>query len=114
MNHAEILTAISSLENSTKTPDWSFNFSEEEKRFFSHLINTKPPIGTPIQPDNASWWIKKFGIEKVKVALSVYGKQVNKARKNPEIPMPQSIGAYMRKMLNENKSNNQSRSLTII
>lgn len=84
-----------------KEKDWSINFSLEQKAFLSHLLNLRPELGEPIKKDDATWWIKSFGIEKIKVALEVYWQRVEKARKDSTVPMPQSIGKYVRAALNK-------------
>lgn len=86
---------------------WTKKFSEEEKKLFEQLINIKPSVGEKIKQDDASWWIKHFGIEKVNCALSVYKKRINRAQNDSGIPMPKSAGAYIRKILNENEQANK-------
>lgn len=73
----------------------------QEKKYFHTLLNIRPERGEAIEKDHATWWIKHFGIEKVKIALLVYWQQVEKAKKDPKIPMPKSIGAYVREALNK-------------
>lgn len=100
-----------------KEKDWSINFSLEQKAFLSHLLNLKPEMGEPIQKNDATWWIKSFGIEKIKVALEVYEQQVKKAQKDSSVPMPQSIGKYMRWALNngiQSIHQDQSESISLI
>ena len=81
--------------------DWSLTFSNEQKKFLLFLLNIKPEKGDPIEKNTAMWWIKHFGIDKIKIALQVYWQQVDKAKTNPIIPTPDSIGAYVRKALND-------------
>ena len=84
-----------------KKKDWSQGFSQEEKGYLDYLLIIKPERGDPIEKNNATWWIKHFGIEKIKTALQVYWQQVSKAKENSQMTMPESIGAYVRKALNE-------------
>jgi hypothetical protein len=84
-----------------KEKDWAAKFTDEQKVFLDYLLNIKPEIGDSIERDHATWWIKHFGIEKVKVALQVYCQRVEKAKQDPTVPMPQHIGKYIRKALND-------------
>ena len=79
--------------------DWKESFSLEEKKFLSYILNLKPEKGNPIEEKHATWWIKQFGVQKIKIAIQVYWQQVEKARKNSKIPMPNSVGAYVRAAL---------------
>lgn len=81
--------------------DHSLIFTIEQKKFLNYLLKLKPEIGEAITKETATWWIKHFGIEKIKIALKVYWQQVDKAKINPQISMPQSIGAYVRDALNK-------------
>ncbi|WP_068470655.1 hypothetical protein [Candidatus Protochlamydia phocaeensis] len=84
-----------------KKPDWKESFNSEEQKFLSYLLRLHPEKGDPIEENHATWWIKHFGIEKIKIALQVYWQQVEKAKKDSNVPMPQSIGAYVRGALNK-------------
>jgi hypothetical protein len=94
----------------TKEKDWSSKFPQEQKEFLSYLLNIQPEKGDQIEKNNATWWIKHFGIEKIKMALQVYWQQVEKAKNDPQIPMPESIGKYVRKALNDRILPNQQSS----
>ena len=85
----------------SKQKDWSAKFTEEQKAFLDYLLNIKPEVGIPIERDHATWWIKSFGIEKIKIALQVYWQRVQKAKQDSTVPMPQHIGKYIRKALND-------------
>ena len=88
---------ISPLKSSPKERDWSKKYTDEQKQFLDYLLNIKPEIGDPVEKDHATWWIKKFGVEKINIALQVYWQQVEKAREDPTAPMPKHIGKYVRK-----------------
>jgi hypothetical protein len=81
--------------------DWKVYFTSEEKKFLATLLSIIPEMGERIEERHATWGIKHFGIDKIKVALQVYRQQVEKAKKDPKVPMPQSIGAYVREALNK-------------
>jgi hypothetical protein len=85
----------------TKNKDWSAKFSAEEKVFLQYLLDLKPEVGDGIEKDHATWWIKQFGIEKIKTALQVYWQRVEMAKKDATPPMPKHIGKYVRKALND-------------
>lgn len=82
--------------------DWSLTFSKEEKDYLAFLLKIVPEVGESISLNTATWWIKNFGKEKIEIALKVYWEQVTKAKNNKKIPLPQSIGAYVRHALNKN------------
>ncbi|CUI18055.1 conserved hypothetical protein (plasmid) [Candidatus Protochlamydia naegleriophila] len=84
-----------------KVKDWSSKFSDDQKTFLQYLLSIKPEHGDPIQKNNATWWIKHFGIAKIETALQVYWQQVEKAKNDSDVPMPESIGKYVRKALND-------------
>ena len=94
-------TAISLPPLKSKVKDWSAKFTAEQKEFLSYLLDIKPEAGNPIEKDHATWWIKHFGIEKIKTALEVYWQRVEKAKQDHTVPMPQHIGKYIRKALND-------------
>lgn len=106
----KIEPSLQSLENKkiespskqkTQKKDWAAKYSDEQKAFLEYLLNIKPEVGDPIERDHATWWIKEFGIEKIKTALQVYWQQVQKAKLDSTIPMPLHIGKYVRKALND-------------
>lgn len=84
-----------------KVKDWSSKYSDEEKSFLQYLLSIQPEQGDPIEKNNATWWIKQFGIKKIETALEVYWQQVEKAKNDSDVPMPESIGKYVRKALND-------------
>jgi hypothetical protein len=88
------------LNGSKPDSDWKSSFTSEEKKFLTFLLKIIPEKGDPIQEKHATWWIKTFGIEKIKIALQVYWQQVEKAKKDAKVPTPTSIGAYVRNALN--------------
>jgi hypothetical protein len=98
----------STSQSKTKEKDWSSKFTNEQKTFLDYLLNIKPEIGDPIEKNHATWWIKNYGIEKIKIALKVYWERVEKAKQDHAVPMPQHIGKYVRKVLNENIQPHQS------
>ncbi len=64
-------------------------------------MSITPAIGNPIEEKHATWWIKHFGIDKIKTALQVYWQQVDKSKEDSKVPLPRSIGAYVREALNK-------------
>jgi len=82
-------------------PDWKASFTVEERKFLAFLLSIIPAVGDRIKEEHATWWIKSFGIDKIKVALQVYQQQVEKAKKDTKVPVPKNIGAYMRDALNK-------------
>lgn len=86
---------------SNRKTDWKNDFTSEGKKFLSYLLRFQPEKGDLIEEKHATWWIKHFGIEKIKIALQVYRQQVEKAKKNSNVPMPASLGAYVRDALNK-------------
>jgi hypothetical protein len=84
-----------------KEIDWKEAFTPEEKKYLAYLLRIIPEKGEPIEEKHATWWIKHFGIEKIKTALQVYWQQVEKAKKSCQVPMPACIGAYVREALNK-------------
>lgn len=96
-------TIAPSLPSKPKTneKDWSAKFTGEQKSFLDYLLNIQPAIGDPIEKNHATWWIKSFGIEKIKIAIQVYWQQVEKAKQDSTVPLPQHIGKYVRKALND-------------
>lgn len=84
-----------------KQKDWAAKFTDEQKVFLDYLLNIKPEIGESIERNHATWWIKSFGIEKIKIALQVYWQRVDMAKNDSTVPMPQHIGKYIRKALND-------------
>lgn len=70
--------------SSFQSPDWSLSFSEEQKEFLIHLLERKPEIGAPLTRNCCTWWIKHYGIEKIKIALQIYWQQVEKAKKKSQ------------------------------
>jgi len=74
--------------------------NEEDKKCLRYLLSYKPVRGESLCERESTWWIKSFGVAKVKIALQVYTQQVDKASKGPNLPMPQSMGAYARYALN--------------
>ncbi len=81
--------------------DLKLGFTPEEKKFLAFLLSIIPEKGDPIEKKHVTWWIKDFGIEKIKVVIQVYEQQVGKSKKDSAIPMPESIGAYVREALNK-------------
>ncbi|MBS0272771.1 MAG: hypothetical protein JSR85_09065 [Proteobacteria bacterium] len=84
-----------------KEKDWTTKYTDEQKAFLDYLLNIKPEVGDPIERDHATWWIKSYGIEKIKIALQVYWQRVEKAKQDSTSPMPKHIGKYVRKALND-------------
>ena len=82
-------------------PDWKSYFTSEEKKFLAYLLSLIPAIGNRIEEKHATWWIKSFGMDKIKIALQVYWQQVEKSKKDSKIPLPISIGAYVKAALNK-------------
>jgi hypothetical protein len=76
-------------------------FNEDEKKCLRYLLNYIPAKGEKIPETEATWWIKEFGVAKVKTAMQVYAQQVEKASKSSAVPMPESIGGYVRNALNQ-------------
>ena len=87
--------------STSKINDWSLTFSTDQKKYLNFLLKIIPEKGNQITKNAATWWIKHYGIEKTKTALQVYWQQVERAKKTPNVPMPNSIGAYVRTALNE-------------
>jgi hypothetical protein len=88
-----------SFKKSTKTFDWTSAFSSEENKFLAYLLRIKPEKGDFLEEKRVKWWIKDFGIDKIKIALQVYWQQVEKSKKDPKVPLPQSMGAYVKDAL---------------
>ncbi|WP_011175952.1 hypothetical protein [Candidatus Protochlamydia amoebophila] len=61
-----------------KNLDWKKTFNSDEKKFLNYLLHLKPVQGDCIEEKHATWWIKNFGIEKIKIALQVYWQQQSK------------------------------------
>ena len=103
LQHAESANTILSpvYQNKPKEKDWSAKFTDEQKAFLDYLLNIKPEIGEPIEKNHATWWIKSFGIEKIKIALQVYWQRIEIAKQDSTTPIPQNIGKYVRKALND-------------
>jgi hypothetical protein len=76
-------------------------FNEDEKKCLRYLLNYVPAKGEKIPETEATWWIKEFGVAKVKTAMQVYAQQVEKASKGMGIEMPRCIGGYVRNALNQ-------------
>jgi hypothetical protein len=100
-SHKKTSSIHHASKNATQQQNWASSFSSEEKKFLAFLLKLQPDKGDRIEEKHATWWIKSFGIEKIKIALQVYWQQVEKAKKNSKIPMPESIGAYVREALNK-------------
>jgi len=100
VNNSEIQDKTAPL-SKYKEKDWSAKFTSEQKTFLNYLLNIKPEIGDPIEKNHATWWIKHFGVEKIKIAIQVYWQRVAIARQDSSSPMPQHMGKYIRKALND-------------
>lgn len=100
-SHNQQKTHNRSIKKSNKEQDWKTTLTSEEKKFLAFLLSLILAIGDKIEEKHATWWIKNFGIEKIKVALQVYWQQVEKAKKDNKVPLPKSIGAYVREALNK-------------
>ena len=75
--------------------------SKEQKTYFDRLIKLIPERGEKLDVSAVSYWIKTFGIERTKESVVVYWEQVDKAKRNGNVPMPESAGAYIRSILND-------------
>jgi hypothetical protein len=80
----------------------SIYFSEDEKNCLRYLRNYIPAKGEKISETEAIWWIQVFGVAKIKTAMQVYTQQVEKALKGIGIPLPESIGNYVKNALHQN------------
>jgi hypothetical protein len=78
-----------------------FLTTPEEKTYFDSLMKSRPEEGEPLDPKAVSYWIKNWGIERVKEAVMVYRQQVDKHKRNPSVPIPRSMGKYVRRALNK-------------
>jgi hypothetical protein len=75
--------------------------NEDEKKYLDNLLSYKPVLGEPIPEREATWWVKAYGIAKIKTAVQVYMQQVEKSLKNSTVEMPRSMGAYVRNALDK-------------
>jgi hypothetical protein len=75
--------------------------NEDEKKYLDNLLNYKPVLGDSIPEREATWWVKSYGIAKIKTAVQVYIQQVEKSLKNSKVEMPRSMGAYVRNALDK-------------
>jgi hypothetical protein len=75
--------------------------NEDEKKYLDNLLSYKPVLGEPIPEREATWWVKVYGIAKIKTAVQVYIQQVEKSLKNSKVEMPRSMGAYVRNALDK-------------
>jgi hypothetical protein len=75
--------------------------NEDEKKYLDNLLSYKPVLGEPIPEREATWWVKAYGIAKIKTAVQVYIQQVEKSLKNSKVEMPRSMGAYVRNALDK-------------
>jgi hypothetical protein len=75
--------------------------NEDEKKYLDNLLSYKPVLGEPIPEREATWWVKVYGIAKIKTAVQVYMQQVEKSLKNSTVKMPRSMGAYVRNALDK-------------
>jgi hypothetical protein len=75
--------------------------NEDEKKYLDSLLSYKPVLGDPIPEREATWWVKVYGIAKIKTAVQVYMQQVEKSLKNLNVKMPRSMGAYVRNALDK-------------
>jgi hypothetical protein len=75
--------------------------SKEELELFDRLAKFAPQKGEKLLPKEISWWIKEFGIERVKEALTVYLQQVDRATQGKgNAVIPENAGKYIRNVLN--------------
>jgi hypothetical protein len=75
--------------------------NEDEKKYLDNLLSYKPVLGEPIPEREATWWVKAYGIAKIKTAVQVYVQQVEKSLKTSKVKTPRSMGAYVRNALNK-------------
>lgn len=74
----------------------------EEKKYFDRLMKFVPAEGARLDEESVSWWIKHYGIARVKTAVLIYNLQVEKHYKNSKVPLPGKMGAYVCWALKEN------------
>jgi hypothetical protein len=79
-----------------------FLVSKEEKKYFDQLVKFMPSKGDKLDQKSVSWWIKTYGIERVKKAVLVYNLQVEKSLKNSSVPTPDNMGGYVCTALKDN------------
>ena len=80
----------------------NFLKEKDELSLYDRLFKFVPEVGDKLKPSEISWWIKQYGVEKVRKAMLVYLQQVEKAKKNTSLEMPgskKSAGAYIRSNL---------------
>lgn len=102
MTYTKITSEITQNLRKSEKSGRSLTFSKEENLFLNELLAIKPYQGSPIKENNATWWIKSFGIEAIKIALAVYWQRVNHALEHPDFEAPREIGACIRDALNKN------------
>ena len=75
--------------------------SKEELELFDRLAKFAPQKGEKLLPKEISWWIKEFGTERVKEAVTVYLQQVDRATQGKgNAVVPENAGKYIRNVLN--------------
>lgn len=82
--------------NGKKDPR-DFLSDNDQLELFDKLLKFIPKFGDKLSPKEIAWWIKTYGVNRVKEAVTVYLQQSEKETVNPK---PQSAGAYIRYVLN--------------
>lgn len=75
--------------------------TQAKRDLFDKLVAFEPEVGEKLDPSAVSAWINKWGVDRVKEAVLIYHKQMDKAKKNPALRKPQSAGKYLRNILNK-------------